>query len=127
MTMGASKLDLVPLALAARMVYQRAYGMPPPEPHLADRLNGLAYSLARLGSLYAIEEGRSAPRRLWREELACGYFRDGGRELHFLDERAPILNMGVTRESIDSAVEGLRTSWAALRQRAGGGPGRRAA
>ena len=101
--------------------------MPPPEPHLADRLNGLAYSLARLGSLYAIEEGRSAPRRLWREELACGYFRDGGRELHFLDERSPILNMGVTRESIDSAVEGLRTSWAALRQRAGGGPGRRAA
>ena len=31
MTMGASKLELVPVALAATMVYQRAYGMPPPE------------------------------------------------------------------------------------------------
>ena len=115
MTIGISKLDLVPVALAARMVYQRAYGMPPPEPHLADRLNGLAYSLARLGDLYAIEEGRSAPRRLWREELACGYFRHGGRELHFLDERAPILDVAVNRDSIDSAVEDLRKNWTSLK------------
>ena len=43
MTIGIAKLELVPVALAARMLYQRAYGMPPPEPHLADRLNGLAY------------------------------------------------------------------------------------
>ena len=115
MTMGASKLDLVPVALAATMVYQRAYGMPPPEPHLADRLNGLAYGLARLGSLYAIEQGRSAPRRLWREELAGAYFRHGGRELHFLDERAPILHIAVNRDSIDSAVDDLRKNWTSLK------------
>jgi hypothetical protein len=115
MTIGAAKLDLVPVALAARMVYQRAYGMPPPELHLADRLNGLAYSLARLGSLYAIEEGRSAPRRLWREELARGYFRHGGAELHFLDGRAPILHVAVNRDSIDSAIEDLRKSWTSLK------------
>ena len=115
MTIRAAKLDLVPVALAARMVYQRAYGMPPPEPHLADRLNGLAYGLARRGGLYAIEEGKSAPRRLWREELAGAYFRHGGKELHFLDERAPILHIAVGRDSIDSAVEDLRNNWTSLK------------
>jgi hypothetical protein len=34
MAVGDSKLDLVPLALAARMVYQRAYGISPPQPWL---------------------------------------------------------------------------------------------
>ena len=115
MAVGDSKLDLVPLALAARMVYQRAYGISPPQLHLADRLNGLAYSLAGLGSLYAIEGKKSAPRRLSRDEVACGYFRGGGKELHFLDERAPILHIAVARQSIESAVNALRRSQAALR------------
>jgi len=115
MTLGASKLDLVPVALAARMLYQRAYGMPPPQLHLAERLNSLAYTLASRGSLYAIEEGKSAPRRLRRDELACGYFRHGGEELHFLDERVPILQLAVNRDSIESAVEDLRGNWTSLK------------
>ena len=92
------------------MVYQRVHGALPPELHLADRLNGLAYRLARLGGVYAIEGKRSAPRRLTREEVACGYFRHGATELHFLDERKPILQMGVTQESIERAVSALLTA-----------------
>ena len=108
------QLDLVPVPLAARMVHLRAYGMPPPEPYLAEHLDSLAYGLAREGVLYAMA-GEPAPRRLAPEELACGYFRRGGKELHFLDERAPILEVAVTRESIERAAEVLRRSRAALK------------
>lgn len=92
------------------MLYQRVHGALPPEPHLADRLNGLAYRLACLGGLYAIGGKHSAPRRLSREEVARGYFRNGARELHFLDERAPILQIGVTQESIERAARALLTA-----------------
>jgi hypothetical protein len=111
---GISKHDLVPVPLAARMVYQRAYGASPPEVHLADRLNGLAYFLASLCRMYAIHSRRSAPRRLSRDEIACGHFRNGGKEFHFLDERAPVLHIGVTQECIEKAVNAL-VNQAALR------------
>ena len=115
MTHGISKHDLVAIPVAARIVFQRAYGRSPPKTHLADRLNGLAYCLASLGRLYAIERRKAAPRPLSREELQCGYFRNGGRELHFLDERAPVLHIGVTEASIEGAVSALRRNQAALR------------
>ena len=113
------QLDLVPVPLAARMVHLRAYGMPPLEPHLTEHLDSLAYGLARQGILYAMVGGAPAPRPLAAEELACGYFRHGGKELHFLDERAPIFELAVTRESIESAADALRRSRAALRSWAG--------
>jgi hypothetical protein len=102
-----SKQDLVSLPFAARTVYQRAYGTAPPDAHLAERLNGLAYCLAQTGAVYAMDERLSAPRRLSREELASAHFRHGGKELHFLDDRAPILEIGVTRECMDKAVTAL--------------------
>jgi hypothetical protein len=104
MVVRVSKHDLVPVPLAARIVYQRAYGATPPEVHLDDRLNGLAYCLASAGGVYAIEQGKAAPRRLSPDEVVSGHFRNGGRELHFLDERAPIRHIGVTRDCIDKAV-----------------------
>jgi hypothetical protein len=107
MAVRISKQDLIPVPLAARMVYQRAYGATPPETHLADRLNGLAYYLASAGGVYAVEEGRAAPRRLSSDEIASGHFRNGGKELHFLDERSPIVNMGVTQECIEQAVRAI--------------------
>ena len=95
------------MALAARAVYEQAFGAALPDAHLLDRLNGLAYCLARFGRVYAIDQRRPTPRRLSSEEIACGHFRHGGRELHFLDERAPILHLAVTPECIDKAVKGL--------------------
>jgi hypothetical protein len=88
-------------------VYEQAYGAALPDAHCLERLNGLAYCLARFGRVYAIDARRPAPRPLSREEIACGHFRHGGRELHFLDERAPILHLAVTAECIDSTVRGL--------------------
>ena len=102
--MTISKQDLVSLPFAARTVYQRAYGAAPPDAHLDERLNGLAYRLAQWGGVYAMDERMSTPRRLSREELANGHFRHGGKELHFLDERAPILEVAVTRDCMDKAV-----------------------
>jgi hypothetical protein len=102
-----SKNELVPVPLAARMVYHRAYGEQPPQAHLAERLNGLAYCLASVGELYAIEPGKAPPRRLSPDEVASGHFTNGGKELHFLDERAPIAEIGVTQECIDKAVRAI--------------------
>jgi hypothetical protein len=100
-----SKHDLVPVPLAARIVYERAYGAPPPVAHLDHRLDGLAYRLASVGPLYAALE---EPRRLSRQEIATGLFRKGGKEFHFLDERAPILHLGVTQECIERTAAALR-------------------
>lgn len=107
MAVRVTKHDLVPVPLAARIVYQRAYGAALPEAHLTDRLNGLAYSLASAGGVYAIEEHKPAPRRLFRDEIVSGHFRNGGKELHFLDERAPILHIGVTQECIENAIRAI--------------------
>lgn len=98
---------LAPVALAVRIVYERAYGAEPPQAHLAERLNGLAYCLASLGPLYALESPEAAPRALSAAELAWGHFRNGGGELHFLDERAPILHIGVTRDCIERTIAAL--------------------
>lgn len=99
--------DLVPLALAVRLVYLHAYGSPPPTAHLVDRLNGLAYSLAAFATMYAIEEATHTPRPLSRDELSVGHFRHGGKELHFLDERPPITHIGVTLVGIEKTANAL--------------------
>jgi hypothetical protein len=102
-----SMQDLVPVPLAARIVYQRAYGAAPPAAHLSDRLNGLAYWLASAGGMYAVEGGKAVPRRLSSDEIGSGHFRNGGKELHFLDQRAPILHLGVTQECIEKAIRAI--------------------
>jgi len=107
MAVRITKHDLIPVPLAARIVYQRAYGAAPPEAHLEDRLNGLAYRLASAGGVYAIEAGKAGPRRLSPNEIASGHFRNGGKELHFLDERAPVLHIGVTQECIEQAIRAI--------------------
>lgn len=104
MTRSASKRTLIPLAEAARTVYERLHGERPPAAYLEERLSGLAYWLARAGGLYAMAEGRR-PRRLSREEIGGAHFRNGAQELHFLDERAPVKSLGVLPACIDRAVE----------------------
>jgi hypothetical protein len=106
-TVGISRQALVPVPLAARMLYQRVHGALPPDLHLADRLNGLAYRLARRCGVYAMDGTRSSPRWLSPEEVALGYFRYGAKELHFLDERTPLRAIGVTRECIEAAARVL--------------------
>lgn len=104
MTQGVSQHNLIPLALAARLLYERAHGRAPPREHLSDRLNALAYRLARLGPVYAIEAGSGAHRRLSPREIAAAHFRHGAAELHFLDERAPLVHLAVTEQCIARAL-----------------------
>jgi hypothetical protein len=106
-----TRLDLIPVALAARTVYERAYGTSPPDPHLPERLNGLAYLLASSGGLYAMDPHGASARLMSRAELAAGHFRNGATEFHFLDERAPILHLGVAADRLQEVVAAL------LRQR----------
>jgi hypothetical protein len=94
MTLRLSKRDLIAVPLVVRMLYQRAYGALPTEAHLAERLNGLAYSLAQTGAIMRSSLG--------------GHFRYGGKKLHFVDERAPIVRIGVTRQCVEKAVTALR-------------------
>jgi hypothetical protein len=102
--------DLIPLSLATRLVYLRAYGAAPPSAHLLSRLNGLAYSIAEFAAIYAMGATHEPPRQLSREELATGLFRGGGSELHFLDQRPALTLIGVTEEGIAKTVDALLAS-----------------
>lgn len=102
-----SRHELIPIALAARILYQRVHGALLPEPHLAERLNGLAYRLARLGGVYSLGGKHSTPRRVSPSEVAKGYFRYGAKELHFLNGRAPLAAIAVTEQCIEAAARAM--------------------
>lgn len=102
-----SRHELIPIAHAARILYQRLHGVLPPELHLAERLNGLAYRLAQLGSVYALGGKRSTPRLVSPSVIAKGYFRYGAKELHFLDGRAPLATLAVPEQCIDAAARAI--------------------
>ena len=105
-----SRHELIPLSLATRLVYLRAYGAPPPSAHLLNRLDALAYSIAEFAAIYAMDAAHEPPRQLSREELATGLFRGGGTELHFLDQRPALTLIGVTEEGIAKTVDALLAS-----------------
>jgi hypothetical protein len=96
--------DFIPLALAVRIVYLQTRGVGP-EAHVLERLNAVAYSLAEVGAVYAIEGPYRLARRLSREELASAVFRHGATEIHFLDDRPVLTNLAVTRESVEMAIK----------------------
>jgi hypothetical protein len=96
--------DLVPLALAARIVYLQTCGTRRPA-HVMERLNAAAYWLAEVGAMYAIEGRYRLARRLIRADLAAGVFRYGATELHFLDDRPMLTNIAVTRESVKKTIK----------------------
>jgi len=104
---GLSRHELIPIAHAARILYERLHGALPPALHLAERLNGLAYRLAQLGSVYALGGKRSTPRLVSPSDIAKGYFRYGAKELHFLDGRAPLVAIAVPEGCIEVAARAI--------------------
>lgn len=96
--------DLIPLALAVRIVYLQTPNSRPAA-HVMERLDAVAYSLAEVGAIYAIVGQYRLARRLSREELAAGIFRHGATELHFLDDRPMLTNLAVTRESVKKSIK----------------------
>ena len=98
--------ELVPLALAARMIGARLYTEEPDwDPQ---RLTAIAHVMAALAPLYARSADGASLRRLTQEELLSGNFRKGGAGLHFKDGRSPIDRIVVMRGSIEEVVRLLK-------------------
>jgi hypothetical protein len=100
--------ELVPLALATRLVSAGAYGsdarISPP------RLAGIAHTMAALVPLYGRAGAGEEFRRLTQEELLFGIFRKEGGELHFRDGRAPLRDIAATHHGIDEVVRVLASA-----------------
>jgi hypothetical protein len=100
--------ELVPLALATRLVSAGAYGsdarISPP------RLTGIAHTMAALVPLYGRAGGEQEFRRLTEEELLSGLFRKDGGELHFRDGRAPLRDIAATHHGIKEVVRVLASA-----------------
>jgi hypothetical protein len=99
--------DLVTLAEAAVGVCFQVEDSPA-RPITNATLNMYAIVLSRLVTLYAISEDRQQIRRLTREDIAGGVFRDGGRELYFADGRQIIRGLAVTRNALKGAIEVMK-------------------
>jgi hypothetical protein len=98
--------ELVPLELAVRSIQQRAY----PEQSLAtflnEQLNGIAYAVVALVPLYQADSAGKV-RAVTRDELQHGYFRQGAKELHFLDNRPPLKALAVTASGVETVVRSI--------------------
>jgi hypothetical protein len=100
--------ELVPLALAARMIGARLYADEPDwDPQ---RLTAIAHVMAALVPLYARSADGASLRRLTQEELLTGSFRRGGAGLHFKDGRLPIERIAVMRGSVEEVMRLLKPS-----------------
>jgi hypothetical protein len=92
----------MPLQVATRTVSERVYGDGPiPDP---GRLLGIAHAMAALVPLYACGINGEGVRRLTNRELLVGHFRFDGRELQFMDGRAPITEIAVEQSRVDEVV-----------------------
>ena len=99
--------ELVPLALATRLVGAGAYGS---DARIsASRLIGIAHTMAALVPLYGRAGGEEEFRRLTQEDLS-GVFLKGGGELHFRDGRAPLRDIAATHHGIDEVVRVLASA-----------------
>ena len=100
--------ELVPLALATRLVTAGAYGSDV-RVSLA-RLAGIAHTMAALVPLYGRTGGGEEFRRLTQEELLSGVFLKQGGELHFRDGRLPVRDIAATHHGIDEVVRVLASA-----------------
>ena len=98
-------LGLVPLPSAAELLYLLVHGAPPPEAHLVERLNGLAYTLADETALFAVDGDGVRP--IPKDGLVGGFFCQGAQELQFLDERPPVRDIRVTRDGVERTAARL--------------------
>ena len=100
--------ELVPLALATRLVSAGAYGS---DARITpSRLTGIAHTMAALVPLYGRAGSGEEFRRLTQEELLSGVFFNVGSELHFRDGRAPLREIAATHHGIDEVVRVLASA-----------------
>jgi hypothetical protein len=107
--------DLVPLDLAAAMIFRRVYE----EQMLVGvasrdgaHIDGIAYTIAAMCPIYVYEADGRAVRQLSEQEVARGLFRNGARELHFIDGRPSVRNLAVATASIEAVLKALQFAMA---------------
>jgi hypothetical protein len=100
--------ELVPLALATRLVSAGAYGSDARTS--LPRLTGIAHTMAALVPLYGRAGAGEEFRRLTEEDLRSGIFRKEGGELHFRDGRAPLYDIAATHHGIEEVVRVLASA-----------------
>ena len=102
--------DLVPLELATALIFRRVYEeriQVRVEGRSKAHLDGLAYLIANMVTLYTYAQDGSDIRELPKEAIATGLFRDGARVLYFLDGREPITNLALKADAINSVVSAM--------------------
>ena len=101
---------LLPLTLAVGLVRNRAYQ----DRQLTNQgregdLNALAGFIAAMVPVYDYTlDARKAPRALRKHELEGGMFRDGARELRFIDGRPSLRHMAVSATAVEWVLALLR-------------------
>jgi hypothetical protein len=92
---------LVPLELAVRHIFKNVYG---PVTSL-DKLNGLAMAIAALATIFQSDkESTKLPRAIPASVAFSGMFRGGGKELRFVDGRAPLLALCMKAEDVSYVI-----------------------
>ena len=100
--------ELVPLALATRLVSAGAYGS---DARITpSRLTGIAHTMAALVPLYGREGSGEEFRQLTPEELLSGVFVEEGGKLHFRGGRPPVRDIAATHHGIDEVVRVLASA-----------------
>jgi hypothetical protein len=101
---------LLPLVLAVGLVRHKVYDDQP----LTDQgregdFSMLANFMAEIIPIYeySLDASRS-PRVLGKHELGGGMFRDGAKELRFIDGRPPLLHMAVNATDVECVLSLLR-------------------
>jgi len=112
---------LIPLGLAVGLIRSKVYaegkstGRDPG--HTVD-LNALAAFAAATVPVYEYATNPSkAPRALLPSELECGMFRDGGKELRFIDGRATKCYLALNALDVECVTSLLREPEHAVRIR----------
>ena len=102
--------DLMPLDMAASVVFRRVYekrmflGMRgSPTRHL----DALAYTIVELAAVYLYDTDGRSLRRISDEELRGALFQDGARSISYVDGRTPLTNLAVSVRDVNAIIQKL--------------------
>jgi len=101
---------LIPLALAVSLIRSKVYGDRPVAGQGREGdFNALAGFVAATVTLYEFSSDPSErPRVLLQAELEGGLFRDGGRELRFIDGRRTKRYLAVSAQDVEGVIALLK-------------------
>jgi hypothetical protein len=98
--------ELVSMPVAAALAYIRITGR---NEKLSDaQMETMAAELARLITVYAVDDTQKSVRALGPDDTQGGRFRQAGKRVEFTDGRDAITGLAVTRTSLDKAIEALK-------------------